>query len=253
MDKEKEILTKNKYRLPYHWIRDPLHKYSLPYFGYVSVVLNELPSPPATVLDVGCGDGRVSAEIVRQGYAVTGIDYLELSIQYAKTMVPEGMFFVADLRDDLVANYGLNKSQFDAVVMVEVYEHIPPEDCTVVLANIYNILRPGGTLIISVPSKLLPVSKLHYRHFDRGEFERELEIAGFHVRKMIYQHHISYFTRWLLSDKVDRFLNNSWFQPIFLKRLRRYLYMRYANVVKGELHCGRFIAVATCSKTRRKE
>lgn len=250
MDKEKEILTKNKYGLPYHWIRDPLHKYSLPYFGYVRVVLNELPSPPATVLDVGCGDGRVSAEIVRQGYAVTGIDYLELSILFAKTMVPEGTFFVADIRDDLIANCGLNKGQFDTVVMVEVYEHIPPEDCAVVLANVYNILRSGGTLIISVPTKLLPPSKLHYRHFDRGEFEQELEVAGFQIRKMIYQHSMGDFTRWLLSDKVERFLNNHWLQSIFLKRLRRHLYMRYANVVKDERHCGRFIAVATRSEAR---
>ena len=250
MDKEKESLTKNKYRLPYHWIRDSLHKHSLPYFGYGRVVLNELPPPPATVLDVGCGDGRISAEILRQGYAVTGIDYLELSIQYAKTMVPEGKFFVADLRDDLVENFGLNKGQFDAVVMVEVYEHIPPEDCAVVLANVYNILRMEGTLIISVPSKLLPPSKLHYRHFDRGEFEQELEVAGFQIRKMIYQHHMGDFTSWLLSDKIERFLNNNWIQPIFLKRLRRYLYMRYSNVVKNERHCGRFIAVATRSEAR---
>ena len=251
MDNEKEWLSRNKYRLPYHWIQDPLHKYSLPYFGYVKVVLNELsPHRPATVLDVGCGDGRISAEIVCRGYAVTGIDCLGLSILYAKTMVPEGTFFVADLRNDLIANYGLRKGQFDAVVMVEVYEHIPPEDCAVVLANAYNVLRPGGLLIISVPSKLLPLSKLHYRHFDQSEFEQELEVAGFQIRKIIYQHRMDNFTSWLLSDKVERFLNNQLLQPIFLKRLRRHLYMKYANIVNDERHCGRFIAVATRSEAR---
>jgi len=158
--------------------------------------------------------------------------------------VPKGAFIVADLRKDLVANYGLDKGQFDAVVMVEVYEHIPPEDCPAVLANVYDVLQPGGILIISVPSRLLPPSKLHYRHFDRGEFEQELEAAGFQIRKMIHQHRRDRLTGWLLSDQVERFLNNQWLQPVFLKRLRRRFYMKYANTINDELHCGRFIAVA---------
>ena len=236
-------LARNKYKLPYHWIRDPLHRDSVIYFGYGQVVLDELPSPPASVLDAGCGDGRISFEIVNGDYTVTGVDCLELPILYARTMVPQGRFLVADLRQDLVANYGLHHGQFDAVVMVEVYEHIPPEDCPGVLANLRKVLRAGGILIVSVPSRLLLPSKLHYRHFDRGEFEQELEAAGFRIRKMIYQHRFDYFTSWLFNDKVERFLENQWLRPILLKRLRRRLYMKYANISHDELCCGRFIAV----------
>lgn len=205
MDKHKEKLTREKYRLPYHWIRDPLHKYSLPYFGYLQVVLDELPPPPATVLDAGCGDGRIAAEMVRRRYAVTGVDYLELSVLYARTMVPEGTFFAGDLRKDLIAAYGLRPGQFDAVVMVEVYEHIPPEDCAIVLANVRDVLCQGGLLLVSVPSKRLPPSNLHYRHFNRGELEEELAAAGFTVQKVIRQHRLDRVTDWALSDQVEGF------------------------------------------------
>ena len=243
MDNGKKTLSQNKYKLPYHWIRDPLHKYSLPYFGYAEIILAELPNAQGEVFDAGCGDGRISFEIIRRGYTLTGIDFLEVPILYAKTLVPDGAFFVGDLRKNLQDSYGLVKNKFDAVVMVEVYEHIPPEDCPDVLVNVRGVLKPGGTLIISVPSKLLPPSKLHYRHFERSEFEQELQAAGFCIRKMVCQHRLNSFSNWLLGDRVENFLFNQWLQPVFLKRWRRRIYMRYLNFVGENMPCGRYIAI----------
>jgi 2-polyprenyl-3-methyl-5-hydroxy-6-metoxy-1,4-benzoquinol methylase len=250
LDETKLALARNKYKLPYHWIRDSLHRHSLPYFGYIDVVLRELPTPPAVVLDAGCRDGRVSAELVRAGYAVTGIEYLDLAVVFARTMVPQASFIAGDLRKDLIAEYGLPRDHFDAVVMVEVYEHIPPEDCSGALSNVYGVLRPGGMIIISVPSKRLPPSALHYRHFHQHEFEREIEEAGFEIERVIYQHRLGRLTDWLLSQRVEGFLNNRWLRAICLKRLRRRLYMRYSNVVKDGSKTGRFIAVARRSAER---
>jgi 2-polyprenyl-3-methyl-5-hydroxy-6-metoxy-1,4-benzoquinol methylase len=238
-------LGREKYKLPYHWIRDPLNKYSLPYFGYIQVVLDELPPVPISVLDAGCGDGRVSSEMVQRGHSVIGIDQLELSIIYAKNLVPQASFLVGDLRKDLISHYGLQEHQFDAITMIEVYEHIPPQDCPTILANLYQVLKPDGTFIISVPSKSLSVmSKLHYRHFSQSEIERELEKGGFQIQKMIYQHRLDRLTNWLLSNAVEKLLDNRWLQIVFLKRLRRHWYMKYANVVSKERNCQRFIAVA---------
>ena len=244
MDEARFGWSTDKYKLPYHWIRDPLHKDSLPYFGYVQLALNELPPSPAAVLDAGCGDGRISAEMVRRGYSVTGVDYLELSVLYAKAFVPEGRFFVADLSKDLIVHYGLCSEQFDAVVMLEVYEHVLPEKSSLVLDSLYNVLRPGGILILSVPSNLLPLSILHCRHFDREVLVQELQTAGFRIQKMLCQHRTDRFIKWLLSDGLEAFLNNRWLQPVFLKRLRRRFYMKYANIVHDEKRSGRFVAIA---------
>lgn len=244
VDQTKLELTRDKYKLPVHWIQDPFSREGLVYFGYIQVILDQLPPPPANVLDAGCGDGRIAGEMVRQGYTVVGVDILDISINYAKSMVSEGSFFVADLRDDLVSGCGLKAKKFDIVVMVEVYEHLPPEDCPRVLANLCKVLRSGGTLIISVPSKLFPPSQLHYRHFDREEFEREITTAGFQIEKIMYQLRMGSVTNLLLSDTVERLFNNRWLQPIFLKRLRRHFYVKYINVANDESRCGRFIAVA---------
>lgn len=240
MHEDMIALTRQKYRLPYHWIRDPLHHYSLPYFGYIHIVVRELPPPPAHIFDAGCGDGRVAKEVIQKGYQIVGVDFLELSVVYAQTLVPEGTFVVADLTTDLK----MEPHQFDAAILIEVYEHIPSELCPVVLTNLYRVLRPGGRLIISVPTKIMAPSNLHYRHFDRYELEEELMTAGFHITKIIRQHQLDGITKWLLSDQVNWFLNNRWIQPQFLKRLRHWWYMRYANEVKQNLPYGRLIVVA---------
>ncbi len=98
MDQEKQRLTQNKFKLPYHWMRDPLHLDSLPYFGYAALVRELLPPAPATVLDMGCGDGRIAHELIQAGFQVTGLEYLAMSADYASLLVPDGRFMQADLR-----------------------------------------------------------------------------------------------------------------------------------------------------------
>ena len=42
-----------------------------------------LPTPPAKLLDLGCGTGLTSLSFARRGYDVTGQDISETAIQYA--------------------------------------------------------------------------------------------------------------------------------------------------------------------------
>jgi 2-polyprenyl-3-methyl-5-hydroxy-6-metoxy-1,4-benzoquinol methylase len=228
MDPEKLAKTKEKYRLPNHWLRDPLHKYGLPYFGYMKLALEALPAPPANVLDAGCGDGRIAAEFVKHGYTVTGVDLLETAVYYAQQLVPEGRFFQADLRQP-IDPAKLQPAAFDAAVMMEVYEHIPPEDCPAVLHNIHTLLKENGRFIISVPTHLQPPSQLHYRHFNPADLQAELTAAGFTIHTMFGQNRLSTFTKLFMSDQMERLLDNQWLQPVFLKRLRKVWYVRFAN------------------------
>jgi len=245
MDEQKLLLTQHKYKLPYHWIRDPLNRDSLVYFGYIKVILGQLPNTPSRILDAGCGSGRVAKEMLEQGHEVVGIDYLESNVYYATLLVPEGIFAQGDLRQDLTESHDFVPESFDVIVSVEVYEHIPPEDSSAVLSNFLTLLKPGGKLIISAPSKALPQSQLHYRHFDEQNFKHELAEAGFDVTHVIKQHSLDKRTSWLLYGEFDRFVDNNWLRPHFLKRWRRRYYLNNSNIVEKGNTCGRYIAVAT--------
>ena len=66
---------------------------------------------PATVLDAGCGTGRVARELARRGVEVVGVDVDESMIETARRLSPELEWVTADLtRLDL-------HRRFDLVVM----------------------------------------------------------------------------------------------------------------------------------------
>jgi 2-polyprenyl-3-methyl-5-hydroxy-6-metoxy-1,4-benzoquinol methylase len=43
----------------------------------LAVITQLLPAPPARVLDVPCGDGRIADPLQRAGYDVTGVDIVQ--------------------------------------------------------------------------------------------------------------------------------------------------------------------------------
>ena len=65
------------------------------------------------VLDAGCGDGRFCFEIKDEDVDVTGIDYSERALAFAKAFSPEVEFSVQDLKDIKL------EGQFDTIVLIE--------------------------------------------------------------------------------------------------------------------------------------
>ena len=97
---------------------------------------------PASVLDAGCGTGRVSIELARRGIDVAGVDLDEPFISQARTKAPELEFH----HDDLL-NVRLDR-RFDAVVMAgNVMIFVAPGTEAAVIANMANHLNPGGYLM----------------------------------------------------------------------------------------------------------
>ena len=73
------------------------------------------------VLDIGCGNGALSAKIARSGFSVTGIDVTPSGIDRAKQSYPDVTFLPHDIT--LPLPEGL-RNQFDIVVSCEVIEHL---------------------------------------------------------------------------------------------------------------------------------
>jgi len=66
---------------------------------------------PRSVLDAGCGTGRVAIELARHGIEVVGVDVNPSMIEEARRLAPSLTFVVADL-----AQLDLNRA-FDLVVL----------------------------------------------------------------------------------------------------------------------------------------
>ncbi len=137
------------------------------------------------VLDMGCGAGRHAFEMYRRGADVIALDQdadeLSTVSEWFAAMreeggIPEGA--EADVKQGDALNLPFPDGEFDRVVAAEVLEHIPDDDAAI--AELVRVLRPGGTIAVTVP-RWLP-EKVCWLLSDAYH-----EVEGGHVR--IYRGH----------------------------------------------------------------
>src|SRR5262245_4961583 len=97
---------------------------------------------PSSVLDAGCGTGRVGIELARRGIDVVGVDLDESRLATARAKAPELTWVTADLVD-----VDLGRT-FDVVVMPgNVMIFVAPGTERAVVANTARHVAPDGRLI----------------------------------------------------------------------------------------------------------
>jgi 2-polyprenyl-3-methyl-5-hydroxy-6-metoxy-1,4-benzoquinol methylase len=165
------------------------------------------------VLDAGCGDGRFCYEIRNENLVVTGVDYSERAIGYARAFSPNVSFRVGGLADFRP------EEKFDVVVMLEVLEHIKLDEVSQVVQNLHACLVDNGRLIVTVPSTRIPLSAKHYQHFSPESLEKALS-PYFDVLE-VHGHLRMGFRRWLVRRMLNRgvFIKGSLRQGLSLMRL----------------------------------
>lgn len=104
------------------------------------------------ILDVGCGGGLISEPLCRLGASVTGIDPGDQNIAIARSHAePQGL--AIDYRTATVEDLAAKGEQFDAVVCLEVVEHVP--DVGAFVKACAALVRPGGIMVLSTINRTL--------------------------------------------------------------------------------------------------
>ena len=126
--------------------------FSKVYGGFV-LQRSQLPaSASLRVLDFGCGPGHIWDHIQRFGkkWRYTGLDFSADSVMALQTRGAskpgfEGAVHAANLPSHL------QSASFDAVLLLEVIEHLTDDQLHSTIAEIKRLLRPGGRLVVSTP------------------------------------------------------------------------------------------------------
>lgn len=133
--------------------------------------------PAGRALDVGCGSGGNSAAVRDLGWDVVGVDMSPASVHAAQA---RGLDV---LRGD-ARRLPFADGTFDLVLSTDAWEHVVEDD--LVAAEAWRVLRPGGRLLVSVPSGMdlwsgHDLALGHHRRYERDELIALAEGAGFRV------------------------------------------------------------------------
>jgi SAM-dependent methyltransferase len=103
-----------------------------------------------SVLDAGCGTGRVAIELARRGFEVVGIDLDPDMLTVARRKAPELTWYHGDIAtfDFTTPEPPLQRCCFDTIVMAgNVMIFLAPGSEAAVVANLARHLAPVGTLV----------------------------------------------------------------------------------------------------------
>lgn len=103
-------------------------------------------TPGSTVLDAGCGDGRLSVELARGGAHVIGLDHSEAMLAAAKTRAARCAVPVRLVAGD-IRELPFARDGFDRVVVVTVLCFLT--SARVAVGELARVLRPGGRLVLA--------------------------------------------------------------------------------------------------------
>lgn len=170
--------------------------------GYNQWLLSQFsPFLKGDILEVGCGIGNFTPLLAKFG-KVSAIDIEEEYIKRLSNISQKN--FTVGLGNIENGQYFFKDRLFDTIICLNVLEHI--KDDTRALANLYNLLKPGGCLILIVPAHSFLYGKIdssigHFRRYDKGNLIQLFQDAGFNVTKARKLNLLGAFG-WFISGRI---------------------------------------------------
>jgi SAM-dependent methyltransferase len=151
--------------------------------------------PDASLLDIGCGEGRHSFAAARMGFAVTAIDYEPLALRRARRFARSKQFNGIAFREANVFSLPFPDSCFDVVLDYGCFHHQKKADWPQYKSSLLRVLKPAGFYLLSVFSpnfRFFQGSRRSW-HIAHGAYRRRFrrkEIVGlfdrdFHLHEII--------------------------------------------------------------------
>lgn len=115
--------------------------------------LRPLVTPESTVLDLGCGIGRVAYYVAPECRKLWAVDVSPRMLELAaERLAARGNVSFAPCKDVEIPD--VPSDSVDVAYSLLVLQHLEREDAFLLLEEMYRVLRPGGTVMLTFPNLL---------------------------------------------------------------------------------------------------
>jgi SAM-dependent methyltransferase len=170
------------------------------------------------VLDAGCGTGNYAVALARAGWHVIGIDYARGMLARAREKVTADVAGLVSFAEaDLDAPLAYLDGRFDHAISISVLQAVA--DPARALGELRRVLKPGGTLVLSLPKKdsvmfsqsIGESVRYRLRHLERRTPGRVLLV----LLKALGDRYCST-TRWSTAE-AEGMVRSAGFAPLYLE------------------------------------
>jgi SAM-dependent methyltransferase len=141
----------------------------------------------SVALDFGCGSGVLFRDTLTRFERVIGVD---LVLTAARALVAELGLKDVSLHTPPEADASVAPGSVDLLIAAEVLEHV--DDLPPTLTQFKNWLKPGGTLLVSLPTenalyrlgRRLAGFSGHYHHSNASSIDQKIQAFGFRRHKL---------------------------------------------------------------------
>jgi 2-polyprenyl-3-methyl-5-hydroxy-6-metoxy-1,4-benzoquinol methylase len=127
-------------------------------------LINEHFTKEYRIFDIGCGFGRQSFLLAKEGFEITGVDtnrdFINIAVEIFKKHFLKGSFFCSNLGNRFT------DEKFQQVILLEVLEHIPPYSRKKFIKLLYSYCHRNTKLIVSIP-KMKATFKMSLYNFSK--------------------------------------------------------------------------------------
>lgn len=246
---DSQTIQADQYTFPYHYIPESRNRLHLSrHWGFASSYMAALGLVAARLqpvadaagadwrhIDIGCGDGALVHHLshiygIAEGQ-ISGVDIDARAIAWARMFNPGAILYTCDMTE--------LDGLYHSASLIEVLEHVSSDALPGFVANAAKLLRPGGLMVVTVPSVEKKVAAKHFQHFSFDHIRHVLEYDFDQIEVMGFERE-----DWL--TRVIYALRSNPLVRIDAPILNQFVVSRLARLHTKQKHCGRLFV--TCRR-----